>query len=299
MDDNLIELLEGEFVHTIYKSDSYMVSRFETADELITVTGLSFDYEKSQKYLLKTDDPDLLMSVGDFKDLSECIFEISPRTNYLPEDPEIRIALPAIIRTHEKQFYKDSILKLYRANFRKFEVSNLGSFELLAGFEGLDLSSSFSCYALNSAAILELKNLGVGGGITLSPEDDLENINRLVQRFPGQLNLVVYQDSPLFTSEACLYAAKFGCKGEANCSFKEMDLESRGEHYLVKNYDCRTVLFSEKPFYIQNPPQGVNYKVEFINKRYSLGEALSVWETVLGRAPIQNSINGNLIRGLK
>jgi exodeoxyribonuclease V alpha subunit len=52
MEDQIIELIEGEFVHTIYKSDSYMVSRFETAEEVITVTGLSFDYEKGQKYLL-------------------------------------------------------------------------------------------------------------------------------------------------------------------------------------------------------------------------------------------------------
>ncbi len=49
MEDQIIELIEGEFVHTIYKSDSYMVSRFETAEEVITVTGLSFDYEKGQK----------------------------------------------------------------------------------------------------------------------------------------------------------------------------------------------------------------------------------------------------------
>ncbi len=52
MEDKLIELIEGEFIHTIYKSDSYMVSRFAAGDEVITVTGLSFDYEKAQKYLL-------------------------------------------------------------------------------------------------------------------------------------------------------------------------------------------------------------------------------------------------------
>ncbi|MBR4461015.1 MAG: AAA family ATPase [Erysipelotrichaceae bacterium] len=52
MEDNIVELIEGEFVHTIYKSDSYMVSRFDAGDEIITVTGLSFDYEKTQKYLL-------------------------------------------------------------------------------------------------------------------------------------------------------------------------------------------------------------------------------------------------------
>ncbi|MBR4422312.1 MAG: AAA family ATPase, partial [Erysipelotrichaceae bacterium] len=52
MEDNVIELIEGEFIHTLYKSDNYMVSRFKTDEDVITVTGICFDYEKAQKYLL-------------------------------------------------------------------------------------------------------------------------------------------------------------------------------------------------------------------------------------------------------
>ena len=52
MDNDLIELLEGEFVHTVYRSDNYMVARFKTDEGTITVTGPSFDFEKNTKYIL-------------------------------------------------------------------------------------------------------------------------------------------------------------------------------------------------------------------------------------------------------
>jgi len=46
------EILQGMFTHTIYKSSSYMVSKFKTEDGPITVTGPSFDYEEKQLYRL-------------------------------------------------------------------------------------------------------------------------------------------------------------------------------------------------------------------------------------------------------
>ncbi|MBR2788863.1 MAG: AAA family ATPase [Erysipelotrichaceae bacterium] len=46
------EVLQGMFTHTIYKSSSYMVSKFKTEDGPITVTGPSFDYEEKQLYRL-------------------------------------------------------------------------------------------------------------------------------------------------------------------------------------------------------------------------------------------------------
>ncbi len=52
MDEEIIDLIEGQFTHVIYKSESYMVSRFQTAEGTITVTGPSFEYEKGQKYIL-------------------------------------------------------------------------------------------------------------------------------------------------------------------------------------------------------------------------------------------------------
>ena len=52
MDEELIEIIEGSFIRTIYKSDNYMVCKFETLEGPITVTGPSFDFDLGQKYIL-------------------------------------------------------------------------------------------------------------------------------------------------------------------------------------------------------------------------------------------------------
>ncbi|MDO4197396.1 MAG: AAA family ATPase [Erysipelotrichaceae bacterium] len=51
MEDNL-EIIEGFFTHTVYKSDNYMVARFKCEEGSITVTGPFFEYEEVQNYLL-------------------------------------------------------------------------------------------------------------------------------------------------------------------------------------------------------------------------------------------------------
>ncbi|MBQ1508679.1 MAG: AAA family ATPase, partial [Erysipelotrichaceae bacterium] len=52
MADELLEEISGVFAHVIYRSESYMVSRFETEEGTITVTGPSFDVEKGERYRL-------------------------------------------------------------------------------------------------------------------------------------------------------------------------------------------------------------------------------------------------------
>ena len=53
MENNeIIDIIEGEFSRNIYKSDSYMVAIFKTDEGTITVTGPSFDYEKGERYIL-------------------------------------------------------------------------------------------------------------------------------------------------------------------------------------------------------------------------------------------------------
>ncbi len=52
MNEELFDTINGYFVHTIYKSDTYMVCKFETSDDTITVTGPAFDFIKGDHYLL-------------------------------------------------------------------------------------------------------------------------------------------------------------------------------------------------------------------------------------------------------
>ena len=46
MNEEQFDTINGYFVHTIYKSDTYMVCKFETSDDTITVTGPAFDFIK-------------------------------------------------------------------------------------------------------------------------------------------------------------------------------------------------------------------------------------------------------------
>ena len=80
MEDKIIDLIEGQFSHTIYKSESYMVSKFKTNDGTITVTGPSFDYVKGQIYTL----------TGEFVDHPKYGFQFSMLTieKYLPSKKE-------------------------------------------------------------------------------------------------------------------------------------------------------------------------------------------------------------------
>lgn len=77
MEDNITDLIIGEFTHTVFRSESYMVSRFSTEDDNITVTGPAFDYEKGQKYLL----------TGNYVDHPRYGFQFSILTieRYLPD----------------------------------------------------------------------------------------------------------------------------------------------------------------------------------------------------------------------
>ncbi len=52
MADELLEEISGVFTYTLYKSDTYMVTKFDSEEGTITVTGPSFEYEKGVRYRL-------------------------------------------------------------------------------------------------------------------------------------------------------------------------------------------------------------------------------------------------------
>ena len=101
--DNL-ETISGCFVYTIYKSDNYMVCKFETEDDTITVTGAAFDYIKGEKYTLN----------GEFVDHPKYGFQFNIFTisRFIPnkEDEIIRFlsskAFPSIGKKAAKKIYE-------------------------------------------------------------------------------------------------------------------------------------------------------------------------------------------------
>ena len=52
MSDELIEKIEGYFIRTIYKSNNYMVSLFNSEDGEIVITSYAFDFDLNIKYTL-------------------------------------------------------------------------------------------------------------------------------------------------------------------------------------------------------------------------------------------------------
>ena len=80
MENDVIDIIEGEFTHSIFKSDNYMVNRFKTDDGTIIVTGPFFEYERHQKYILS----------GKYIDHPRYGFQFSMLTieKYLPSQKE-------------------------------------------------------------------------------------------------------------------------------------------------------------------------------------------------------------------
>jgi len=142
MAEQIIDMIEGEFTHTIYRSDSYMVSRFQTAEGLITVTGPSFDYEKGQKYVL----------TGSYVDHPRYGFQFSMLTieKYLPSQKEEILSFlkgktfPGIGKKAAEKIYEHfgsetlSILKEDPSRILELDLTNKQLASLQEGFEKMN-----------------------------------------------------------------------------------------------------------------------------------------------------------------
>ena len=142
MDNNEeIEIIEGEFTHTIYKSDSYMVSKFKTDDGAITVTGPSFDYESGQRYVLS----------GTYVDHPRYGFQFSMLSveKYISTRKEEILSLlkssafPGIGKKAAEKFYEHfgadtlMVLKDQPEKIYEVELSEKQFLSILAGFESM------------------------------------------------------------------------------------------------------------------------------------------------------------------
>ena len=142
MEDKIIDLIEGEFTHTIYKSESYMVSKFKTNDGTITVTGPSFDYERKQKYTL----------TGEFVDHPRYGFQFSMLTidKYLPSKKDEIVSFlrsktfPGVGKKAAEKIYEHfgtetlNILKEDPSKILELDLTNKQLASLQEGFENLN-----------------------------------------------------------------------------------------------------------------------------------------------------------------
>ncbi|MBR0461394.1 MAG: AAA family ATPase [Erysipelotrichaceae bacterium] len=139
MNDELLDSLDGCFVYTIYRSESYMVSKFETDEGTITVTGPSFDYVKGEKYTLSgtyTDHPKYGFQ-----------FNILAINKYIPSKKEeiIRFLSGAAFKGVGKkaaskiyEAFGDECLRIIREDISVLDDLNLTSKQLAGIKEGIE-----------------------------------------------------------------------------------------------------------------------------------------------------------------
>jgi U32 family peptidase len=216
-------------------------------------------------FLLKTDQPSALLDAypdGQLPRVDELILELGRETtpqiqaalDKLPPRIAIRLALPIVSRAWDTDALRTQIRHFFDAGHRRWEAANLSALDLIPSAPDLDLSADWPLYALNSAALAELRQRGISR-FTASPEDVPENLALLARRHPHSIVWPIHRDPPLFISESCPHAARLGrCPGPARCDFTEKPLTSKaGEPILVVNRRCRFYTLLEKPAILPVP----------------------------------------------
>ena len=198
-------------------------------------------------------------------------------------------------------YFKRVVQSLISQGFRQFQISNLGAMELFEG-EDVMVYADYSLYCLNPLSAVKLRELGFCRH-TLSPEDDKENLEEL---FSANADVVIYQDTPLFTSETCIWAnMKRTCPGKNRCGFKQMIVENEyDDRFLAINEECKTVVIGEKPFSIIHLiPKLIesgqrDFRVDLCYKDYVPEMIQDIFSKIQNRSKMKNSIMGNFERGL-
>ena len=198
-------------------------------------------------------------------------------------------------------YFKKVVHELISQGFRQFQISNLGALEL---FEDADvqLYADYPLYCLNPLSAMKLRELGFCRH-TLSPEDDKENVQTL---FTTDAELIVYQDTPLFTSETCIWAnMKRSCPGKNRCGFNQIMLENEyGDRFLALDEACKTVVIGEWPFSIIHLiPKLIDagqkdFRVDLCYKDYTPEMIEEIFTSIQNKRKIKNSMVGNFERGL-
>ena len=224
----------------------------------------------------------------------------------LNEKEKIVLSLPAIMRDvgnglETYEYYEKSVHALIKRGFRQFQIANLGTFGLF-GDADVTLYADYPLYSLNPLSLIKLRELGFQRQ-TLSPEDGMENLKTLLS---DNTDLILYQDTPLFTSEACIWAnMKSACPGIDRCCFEKMTLTNEhGDRFIAINEACRTVVINEKPFSIIQLVQTFieaghrDYRIDLCYNDYTPETISDLLSGIQSGKKVNNSTIGNFEREL-
>lgn len=216
-------------------------------------------------------------------------------------------SLPVILRDRRDGLdtYEDIkiiVQKLIAQGFRQFQLCNLGAMGLFEG-ENVQWYADYPLYCLNPLSAAKLRELGFCRH-TLSPEDDKENLQTL---FSADADLIIYQDTPLFTSETCVWAnMKRRCPGMKECGFKKVTVKNEyGDQFVAINERCKTLVISERPLSLfPGIPKLLeagqrDFRIDLCWRDYTPEMIEDIFSGIQNRTRMKYSSLGNYNRGLR
>jgi len=258
---------------------------------------------------------------------------------------KLRIAVPIVLRAWTAPMVMAKLKGLYEKGARRFQVSNLGGFEFVAqaagidkrfrvdtsmimrrsrslaprsgvaifeprlpdfGKLGIDITTDWPCYAMSRETVRSWLDQGVSR-VTLSIEDGAANLREVLREFANHADVVVYQDTPLFTSESCVHANMLGhCPGKAKCDFKQMEMTGPdGKRYLAVDRWCRSIILNDQAFAWGQRVRDLEkmgahrFRLDFIYRTYTPEQIQKICEQVMNAQPVAQTHEGNWTRGLQ
>lgn len=256
----------------------------------------------------------------------------------------LRVHVPVILRGWTAPMVASKLRGLYELGARRFQVANIGGFEFVAHAAGIDrrakvdttqlfrrgklgtragvaifeprlpefarvgveLTTDWPCYAMSRETIKSWLEQGASR-VTLSVEDGIENLRLLLREYGRLADVVVYQDTPLFTAEVCVHANMLGhCPGRAKCNFQQMEMTApNGHKYLAVDKHCQTIVMNSQPYSLgarlrELEQAGASrFRLDFINRHFRPEEIRQVCEQVMNARAVPGTHEGNWSRGLQ
>ncbi len=144
--------------------------------------------------------------------------------------------LPFMLFDRDIPFLHEALAALYQAGFRRFEITNPGQLKLLQRYTGLQLSSGYRLFTLNSQALACWQDLGISRS-TLYLEDDRENLAELLRQ-SAHLTVIVYGPVEVMATRVKIKEINSGAPLQSD----------RGDNYRVQGRDGFTHISSDIPF---------------------------------------------------
>lgn len=251
--------------------------------------------KRQPQWVIKTDDLSCLKKV-DLNEVSEIVWLLNFDSNIdeakiLPKN-KLRPALPVVCRNPAK--FMPLIKSLAEQGYKKWEIGNYWGVSVLPE-KGIDLSFDTSLYTMNTQAIEQAKAMGASK-VSFALEDDLKNLKTLSEKSPLPVEMVVYQDVPLFTSADCIRSNS--CR-DCTGGEKWISLERDGIKYQALSKDCQIMLFANSPFCAAEEAKKIKadcYRIDFCYKRYSADEVAAIFAKVRNFNDVSECRKANLIR---